>query len=89
MASRLESRIKRLEALKGDDVDAILDALSYEQRQAFLSYLIALLDGEEEPSNESLSRIPLSRDRYVEAMASIPAGVQERLIAAFVARVQA
>jgi hypothetical protein len=48
---------------------------------------MALLDGVEEPSDERLRGSGLSRDRYAEALASIPAGVQERLIAAFIARV--
>jgi hypothetical protein len=86
--SRLEGRIKRLEALQGEEVDTILDDLNYEQGQALLTLLMALLDGVEEPSDERLSGSGLSRDRYAEALASIPLKVQERFIAAFVARAE-
>jgi hypothetical protein len=84
--SRLEGRIKRLEALQGEEVDTILDDLNYEQGQAILTYLMALLRGAEEPSDEHLRGSGLSRDRYAEALASIPLKLQERFIAAFVAR---
>jgi hypothetical protein len=89
MASRLESRIKRLEALKGDDADAILASLDHEQGMALLTYLLALLEGGGEPSDERLRRGCLSRDRYAVALASIPQELQERFIVAFVARAEA
>jgi hypothetical protein len=84
MANRFDLRIKRLETLQGD-IDSILDELSYEQGQALLTLLMALLGGVE-PSDERLRGSGLSRDRYAEALASIPLQLQERFIAAFVAR---
>jgi hypothetical protein len=86
--ARFDARVKRLEALRGDDVDSILDDLNYEQGQALLTYLMALLEGGEEPSDERLRGSYLSRDRHAAAWASIPLGVPERLMAAFIARVQ-
>ena len=80
--------VKRLEALQGDDVDSLLDGLNYEQGQAILTYLMALLKGVEEPSDERLRQTPMNRERYSAALASIPPGVPERLMAAFIARVR-
>jgi hypothetical protein len=87
MGSRFETRLKKLEAMKGDDVDSILDGLSYEQRQAFFILLMALLEGVEEPSDERLRQSPMNRARYEQELASIPEGVFERLLAAFIDRV--
>jgi hypothetical protein len=89
MASRFESRIKRLESVQGEDVDSILDSLKFDQSEALLIHLLAHLEGEEGPTAERLRQFPTKRERYNAALASIPAGVQERFMAAFVARVQA
>jgi hypothetical protein len=88
MPNRFEGRIKRLEALQTDDVESLLDGLNYGQGRAILTYLMALLKGVEEPSDERLRQIPMNRERYSAALASIPPGVPERLMAAFIARVQ-
>jgi hypothetical protein len=50
--------------------------------------LIALLEGVEAPTNENLSSSGLGSDRYAAALASIPLELQERFIAAVVARAQ-
>jgi hypothetical protein len=88
MASRLEGRIKRLEALQGDEVEAILDSLGYEQGQALLVLMMALLNGAEEPGEKGLQQVSMSRERYKAALASIPDEVQGRFIAAAVARAE-
>jgi hypothetical protein len=85
MASRLDSRIKRLEVLRGDDVNAILDRLAPEQSRALLILMMALLNGAWEPSDEILEQT-MSRERYKAALSSVPEEIQERFIAAFVAR---
>ena len=41
MASRFETRLRKLEALKGEEVDAILDSLGYKQGQALLVLMMA------------------------------------------------
>jgi len=88
MASRFEARIKKLEALQGNDVESILDKLDGYESQALLIHLFAHLEVEEGPSDERLRQTPMNRDRYNAALASIPPGVPERLIAAFIARVR-
>jgi hypothetical protein len=87
MASRFDGRVKRLEALRGDDVDTILDGLNYEQGQALMNHLIGLLEDVEEPSDERLRQSPVNRARYEQVLASIPEGTFERLLAAFLERV--
>jgi hypothetical protein len=92
MANRFDGRLKKLEALKGDDVESILDGLSCEQGMALQVHMIAqikgsLESGDGEPEDWELSRIPLRRDQYTAALASIPSGVPERLLAAFMERV--
>jgi hypothetical protein len=87
MASRFDGRVKRLEALRGDDVDTILDGLNYEQGQALMNHLIGLLEDVEEPSDERLRQSPVNRARYEQVLASIPEGTFERLLAAFIDRV--
>ena len=82
----IEARLRKLEAIQGDDVDSLLDGLNYEQGQALLTYLMALHGGVEEPSNERLRGSGLSRDRYEAALASVPTELRERFIAAYVAR---
>jgi hypothetical protein len=88
MASRFDGRIKRLEAMQGDDVESILDELDGYQSQAILMHLIAHLEGEDGPSDERLRQTPLQpRARYEQVLASIPEGTFERLFAAFLERV--
>lgn len=87
MASRFDGRLKRLEALQGEDVDAILDSLDSYQSQALLIHLIAILEGEEGPSDERRRQTPMNRERYYAALASIPEGTVERLLAAVLERV--
>jgi hypothetical protein len=50
------------------------------------TFLMTLLGGVEEPSNERLRGSGLSRDRYEAALASIPTELRERFIAAYVVR---
>jgi hypothetical protein len=88
VANRFDGRIKRLEALRGEEVDAILDRLAHEQGQALLILMMALLNGVEEPSDECFQQTSMSRERYKAAIANIPEELQERFIAAFVARVE-
>jgi hypothetical protein len=87
MGSRFETRLKKLEAMQGDDVESILEGLNYEQGVALLTLLMALLDGAEQPRDERLRGCGLSRDRYSEALASIPEGTFERLLAGYLERV--
>jgi hypothetical protein len=87
MASRFDGRVKRLEALRGDDVESILDGLSHEQSHALLNHLIGLFEDVEEPSDERLRQSPVNRARYEQVLASIPEGTFERLLAAFIDRV--
>jgi hypothetical protein len=87
MANRFDGRLKKLEAMQGDDVESILDGLSHEEGHALLTYLLALLEGEEGPSDERLRGSYLSRDRFAAALASIPDGTVERLLAGFIERV--
>jgi hypothetical protein len=93
MANRLDGRLRRLEALQGDDVDAILDDLSFEQGQALLNHLLAQLNasmsGTDLRSEEDklLLRSPMNRERYERVLASIPEGTVERLLAAILERV--
>jgi hypothetical protein len=90
MASRFDGRLKRLEAMQGDDVDAILDDLSFEQGQALRNHLLARLNASlsgTDPHSEELLRTPMSRDRYDAALASIPPELQERFFAALLERV--
>jgi hypothetical protein len=87
MASRFDGRIKRLEAMQGDDVESILDEFDGYQSQAILIHLIAHLEGEEGPSDERLRQTPMNRARYEQVLASIPEGTAERLLAAFLERV--
>jgi hypothetical protein len=89
MASRFDGRVKRLEALRGDDVDTILDELDGYQSGAILLHLMAVAEGQEGPSDERLRQTPFSgaRARYEQVLASIPEGTFERLLAAFIDRV--
>jgi hypothetical protein len=90
MASRFDGRLKRLEALQGDDVDAILDVLSFEQGQALRNHLFALLNASlsgTDPHSDELLRTPMSRARYEQVLASLPEGTVERLLAAILERV--
>jgi hypothetical protein len=99
MASRFETRLKKLEAMRGDDVEAILDELDGYQSGAILLHLMAFAEGqiaqapgllvEEGPSDERLRQTPFSgaRARYEQVLASIPEGTVERLLAAFIDRV--
>jgi hypothetical protein len=87
MPNRFDGRLKKLEAMQGDDVESILDGLSHEQSHALLAFLMALLEGEEGPSDERLRGSYLSRDRFAAALASIPDGTVERLLAGFLERV--
>lgn len=89
MANRFEGRIKRLEALQRDDVESIVDGLDGYQSEALLIHLLAHLEGEDGPTDERLRQTPMNRARYDAVLASIPPGVAERLMAAFVARVLA
>jgi hypothetical protein len=94
MANRFDGRLKKLEAMQGDDVESILDGLSYEQGMVLQVHMIAQIKGSLEggdgkPEDWELSRIPLRRDQYTAALASIPSGVPERLLAAFMERVGA
>jgi hypothetical protein len=87
MGSKFETRLKKLEAMRGDEVESILDGLNYEQGHALLTCLIAHLEGEEGPSHERLRQSPMNQARYEQVLASIPEGVLERLLAAFINRV--
>jgi hypothetical protein len=87
MANRFDGRIKRLEALQGDDIDSLLDGLNYERGHTLLTLLMVLLKGVEEPSDERLRQSPMNRARYEQVLASIPEGTFERLLAAFIERV--
>ena len=86
MANRFEGRIRRLEALQGDDIDSILDSLHGYQPEALFMHLIAHLEGEEGPSDERLRQTPMNRERYKAALASIPLELQERFFAAILGR---
>jgi hypothetical protein len=98
MANRFEGRLRKLEALQGEEVDAILDGLDGYQSEAILLSLIAFAEGEiaqasglpveDGPSDERLRQTPFSgaRARYEQVLASIPPGVPERLMAAIVER---
>jgi hypothetical protein len=87
MANRFEGRIKRLEALQGEEVDEITDELDGYQSEALLLHLIALVSGEDGPSDEQLRQTPLQpRSRYEWVLASIPEGTAERLFAACMER---
>jgi hypothetical protein len=89
MASRFETRLKKLEAMRGDDVEAILDELDGYQSGAILLHFMAFVEGQEGPSDERLRQTPFSgaRARYEQVLASIPEGTFERLLAAFIDRV--
>jgi hypothetical protein len=82
----IEARLRKLEARQGDHADSLLAGLNYDQGQALLTFLMTLLGGVEEPSNERLRGSGLSRDRYEAALASIPTELRERFIAAYVVR---
>jgi hypothetical protein len=84
--NRFDTRLRKLEALQGDDVDSILDELDGYQSQAILLHLIAHLEGEDGPSDERLRQTPMNRARYEQVLASIP-GTSERLLAAVLERV--
>jgi hypothetical protein len=82
MANRFDGRIKRLEALQGEEVDEILDELDGYQSEALLLHLMAFASGEDGPSDEQLRQTPLQpRARYEQVLASIPEGTAERLFA--------
>jgi hypothetical protein len=87
MANRFDGRLKKLEAMQGDDVEAILDGLNYEQGHALMNHLLGLLEDVEEPSDERLRQSPVNRTPYEQVLASIPEGTVERLLAAFIDRV--
>jgi hypothetical protein len=87
MGSRFETRLKKLEAMQGDDAKSILDGLNYEQGVALLTLLMALVEGVEEPSDKRLRQSPVNRARNEQVLASIPDGTFERLLSGFLERV--
>ena len=67
MGNRFDARLNRLEALEGEEIDAILSDLSPEQGKA----MMVLLQDEEEPNSEDLWRAGLTKARHDAALASL------------------
>jgi hypothetical protein len=95
MTSRFDGRIKRLEAMRGEEVYALLAGLSSDQRGAFLNYLLAQLEASlgnvssyEEAVTTRLMSSPLTRARYDAVLESIPLELQERILDAYIAKVE-
>jgi hypothetical protein len=99
VTSRLANRLRRVEERAGlvDEVEAILNEVNIWHTDALLLQLIAFIEdaiaaaaGEHVtggPSDEMLRTSHLgTRAKYETALAEIPPGTFERLLAAFVAR---
>jgi hypothetical protein len=91
----LSSRVRRLEerAALADDVERILDTLSHEQTMAVLAHFIAIArtqlgEGDGEPTDKQLGQSTPTRTRYEAALASLPEGTEDRLMAAFVRKIE-
>ncbi|MBV8895033.1 MAG: hypothetical protein JO051_00870 [Acidobacteriaceae bacterium] len=95
MASRFEGRLKRLEEMRLEEVDALLDGLSFDQRNAVLNHLLTQVEmslgnvsSYEEAVTTRLRSSPLTRARHDAALESIPLELQDRILDAYIAKVE-